>query len=387
MKMLRSDTVALAIMTVITAALGVLVLLLRPQVVPLRVAYIVSGAGGVPNLWAVVPGQPDTLTQLTFTEGGVFDYAPSPDGRKIAYAERDFASNRITLKLIDLASGAVSLLSDCIATNADCDTPAWKPDGSAVAYVRTQYDPVLGADDPKIWMIEGIDRGEPTEYRMFDAQTSGSQPVWSSDGRLLAFYEPESQGVLVYDFAPDDPTQNFRFFPADNGITGALSPDGRLLVTSALEAAGDHEEGETAEEHAAHADAGFRPALIVGELASGETRPLLPDDLPGDGQPAAWHPDGRRIALLRPYLENGAGAQGQQVYLYDTGAETLDPLMVDAAYNHGALSFSPDGGYLVVQRYAFETRQPQIWVYEMATGRPTQIAANAYLGAWLAGTE
>ena len=35
----------------------------------------------------------------------MYDYAPSPDGRKIAYAERDFASNRITLKLVDLASG------------------------------------------------------------------------------------------------------------------------------------------------------------------------------------------------------------------------------------------------------------------------------------------
>jgi Tol biopolymer transport system component len=387
MKRLRSDTVALVIMLGVTAALGVLVFTLRPQHIPLRVVYIASGANGLPDLWAVVPDQPDSAEQLTFTEGGVFDYAPSPDGRRIAYAERDFASNRITLKLVDLASGAVTLLSDCIATNADCHTPVWKPDGSAVAYVRTQYDPVLGADDPKIWMIEGIGSGELSEYRMFDAQTAGSQPVWSKDGRWLAFYEPESHGVLVYDFAPVDPTQNFRFFPADNGITGMLSPDGRLLVTSALEVAGGHEAGETAEEHAAHADAGFRPALIVGDLASGETRPLLPEDMPGDGQPAAWHPDGRRIALLRPYLEGGASTQGQQVYLYDTAAQTLAPLIVDAAYNHGALSFSPDGGFLLAQRYSFETRQPQIWVYGMATGALRQIAVDAYLGAWLPGTE
>lgn len=387
MKRLRSDTVALAVMVIVTVMLGILTVRLRPQEVPLRVMYIASGANGAPDLWAVVPGQPDTLTQLTFTEGGVFDYAPSPDGRKIAYAERDFASNRITLKLVDLASGAVTLLSDCIATNADCHTPVWKPDGSAVAYVRTQYDPVLGADDPKIWMIEGIDGGELTEYRMFDVQTSGSQPVWSKDGRWLAFYEPESQGVLVYDFAPTDPTQNFRFFPADNGITGVLSPDGRLLVTSALEAAGGHEAGETAEEHAAHADAGFRPTLIVGDLESGETRPLLPDGLAGDGQPAAWHPDGRRVALLRPYAEGGSRTQGQQVYLYDVAAEALEPLIVDNAYNHGALSFSPDGAYLLVQRFSYEGLQPQIWVYEMATGALTQIAADAYIGAWLAGTS
>lgn len=383
MKGLRSDTVAMAVMVVLTVTLGALAIRLRPQVVPLRVMYIANGASGAADLWAVVPVQPDTLTQLTFTQDGVFDYAPSPDGRKIAYAERDFVSRRTVLKLLDLGSGAVTALSDCIATNADCHTPVWKPDGSAVAYVRTQYDPVLGAGDPKIWMIEGIEGGALTEYRMFDAQTVGSQPVWSSDGRRLAFYEQESHGVLVYDFAPDDPTRNFSFFPADNGLTGVLSPDGRLLVTSALATSDDHEEGETAEEHAAHADAGFRPALIVGDLETGETRPLLPDEMPGDGQPAAWHPDGRRIALRRPYLEGGAPTQGQQIYLYDTEAETLDPLITDAAYNHGALSFSPDGATLLLQRYSFETARPQIWLYELATGTLTRIADEAYLAAWL----
>lgn len=386
MRGIRSDTVAMAVMVVVTVTLGILAIRLRPQVVPLRVMYIASGASGVADLWAVIPGQPDTLTQVTFTEGGVYDYAPSPDGRKIAYAERDFASNRTTLKLLDLDSGAVTLLSDCIATNADCHTPVWRPDGSALAYMRTQYDPVLGAGEPKIWMIEGIDGGALTEYRMFDEQTAGSQPVWSSDGRRLAFYEQESHGVLVYDFAPSDPTQNFRFFPADNGLTGALSPDGRLLITSALETAGEHEEGETAEEHAAHADAGFRPGLIVGDLESGEMHPLLPEGLPSDGQPAAWHPDGRRIALLRRYGEDGASTQGQQVYLYDVAAEKLEPLIVDTAYNHGALSFSPDGRYLLVQRYSFETARPQIWLYEMATGALTQLADEAYIAAWLPGT-
>lgn len=383
MRGIRSDHVAMAVMVMVTVTLGILAVRLRPQTVPLRAMYIATGASGVADVWAVVPGQPHTLVQLTFTEGGVFDYAPSPDGRKIAYAERDFASNRTTLKLIDLASGTVTLLSDCISTNADCHTPVWKPDGSAVAYVRTQYDPVLGAGDPKIWMIEGIGNGTPTEYRMFDEQTTGSQPVWSADGQRLAFYEQESHGVLVYDFSPDDPTRNFSFFPADNGLTGALSPDGRLLVTSALEPASEHTEGETAEEHAAHADAGFRPRLIVGDLASGETRPLLPEDLPSDGQPAAWHPDGRRIVLLRPYREGGGNAQGQQVYLYEMDEERLEPLIVDTAYNHGALSFSPDGAYLLVQRYSFETGRPQIWLYEMATGVLTQIADEAYLGAWL----
>lgn len=386
MKRLRSDEVALAVTVIITVVMGVLVFVLRPQPIPLRVTYIASGPNGVADVWAVIPAQAADAEQLTFTEGGVFDYAPSPDGRKIAYAERDFASNRITLKLRDLASGVVTLLTDCIAAQADCYTPAWRPDGGAIAYVRTPYDPVTGAGVPNIWLIEGLESGEYREYQMFDAQTAGNQPVWSRDGQRLAFYEPDSQGVLVYDFAPSDPVHNFRFFPADNGVGGVFSPDGRLLITSALEAAEGHAADETPEAHAAHADAGFRPRLIVGDLETGETRLLLPEGQAGDGLAAVWAPDGRRIALLRLYGDGSASTQGKQVYLYDLASETLVPLIVDAGYNHGALSFSPDGAYLLVQRYAYETQQPQVWVYEMATGALTPVAFKAYIAGWLAGT-
>jgi len=372
LRLSRFDLTVLVIAGALLLTVAVSAVLLRPQEMPLRVVYMADGARGIPDLWAVVPGQPDSATQLTFTEGGVFDYAPSPDGRRIAFAERDIASNRITLKLLDLSSGRVSLLSDCAATNADCHTPAWRPDGSAIAYMRTQYDPVLGAGNSKIWMIEGLKTGQLEEFRMFDDQTIGSQPVWSRDGRRLAFYENVGRGVLIYDFNPPDESKRFMFVPADNGMTGALSPDGETLITSVMAAAGEF---------------GFRSQLIVADLIDNGVRDLFPDGQSNDGQSAAWHPDGQRAALLRQYAAGGASTQGQQVYLYNVAAEALEPLIVDNAYNHGAISFSPDGGYLLVQRFSYEALQPQIWVYEMATGALTQIAANAYIGAWLPGTE
>ena len=43
--------------------------------------------------------------------------------------------------------------------------------------MRTQYDPVLGAGNSKIWMIEGLKTGQLDEFAMFDDQTIGSQPV------------------------------------------------------------------------------------------------------------------------------------------------------------------------------------------------------------------
>ena len=367
----RFDLTVLIVSAAVLLTVAASALLLRPQEVPLRVVYMSDEANRIPDLWAVIPGQPDSATQLTFTEGGVFDYAPSPDGRRIAFAERDIASNRITLKLLDIASGRVSLLSDCAAANADCHTPAWRPDGSAIAYMRTQYDPVLGAGTSKIWMIEGLKTGQLEEFRMFDDQTIGSQPVWSRDGRRLAFYENVGRGVLIYDFNPSDESKRFMFVPADNGMTGALSPDGETLITSVMAAAGEF---------------GFRSQLIVADLIDNGVRDLFPDGESNDGQSAAWHPDGQRAAILRQYGEGGSSTEGQQVYLYDVATEELEPLIVDNAYNHGALSFSPDGKYLLVQRFSYEALQPQIWVYEMETGALTQVAANAYIGAWLPGT-
>jgi Tol biopolymer transport system component len=118
--------------------------------------------------------------------------------------------------------------------------------------------------------------------------------------------------------------------------------------------------------------------LLLGDLDTGDSRDLLPD-----GQAAVWHPDGRRIALLRQYTDGESKTQGQQVYLYDLADETLTPLIVDNAYNHGALSFSPDGASLLVQRYSLAAPLPEVWVYEMASGALTLVASNSYLPEWI----
>jgi dipeptidyl aminopeptidase/acylaminoacyl peptidase len=123
--------------------------------------------------------------------------------------------------------------------------------------------------------------------------------------------------------------------------------------------------------------------LIVADLLTNESRDLFPDGVTNDGQAATWHPDGRRVAILRQYMDGDLATQGQQVYLYESEAETLVPLIVDNAYNHGSLSFSPDGDFLLVQRFAFGPSRPGIWVYDMATGALTDAVADAYLPKWV----
>lgn len=369
MRLSRFDLTILGAAAVLIAALAASLALLRIPDQPLRIAYLAPADSGPQNIWAMIPGDPASATQLTFTEGGIFDYAPSHDGRKIAYAERDFQTNRVDLKLLDLYTGSVTPLAECGAANADCTTPAWRADGSMIAYMRRSYDDLLGGGVPKIWIIDGVNSGTPRDYPLFnDNQTTGSQPVWSADGRRLAFYEDSGRGVLVFDFNPPDESQRIKFIPADNGMTGALSPSGELLITSTLVMAGEQS---------------IRMQLIIADLLGNNSRDLFPDGESNDGVAASWHPDGQQVAILRQYTDQTRATRGQQVYLFDVASESLAPLIVDDAFNNGSLSFSPDGEYLLVQRFQFGAFQPGIWVYALESGQLSEAVPNAFLPAWI----
>lgn len=373
MRLSRFDITVLGVSLALIAAIVVSVLLLRKPPQPQRVAYIYPADSAPQNIWAVVPGQPETATQLTDAEFGIFDFAPSPDGRLLAYAERDFASNRINLKLLDIASGASRTLVDCGAVNADCTTPAWRADGTSLAFMRRDVDVVFGGlGMSRIWIIDGLDTATPDVYPMTsDPQTVGSSPVWSKDGRRLAFYEDGTRGVLVFDFNAPDPSQTVKFIPADNGMTGVLSPSGEQLITTTIAMSGGM---------------AVRAQLVIADLLENSLLEVYPDGLTNDGQAAAWHPDGRRIAMLRQYMDGERFTRGQQVYIYDTIDKTLTPLIFDDTYNNGSLSFSPDGTMLLIQRFQFGGFQPGIWTYDMETGELNELVANAYLPAWVAGT-
>lgn len=374
MRLSRLDLAVIVTTVVIIAALVLSAIIFRPPSQPMRIAYIAPATGGLPNLWVANPDEPDSARQVTFTEGGVFDYAPSPDGRKIIFSERKLPENRINMMLLNLDTGDVSTLADCAAVDSDCTSVSWRPDGDAIAYVRRIYDPLFGGGgNPKIWMIDGLNTPAPRDYPMFnDDQTIGSGPTWSADGRRLAFYEESARGVLVFDFNPPDESERLKFIPADNGMTGSLSPSGEQLITSSLVIAGE---------------LSVRMQLIIADLRLNDSRDLFPDGESNDGVAAAWHPDGQRVAILRQYTSGARATQGQQVFIYDLVTQTLTPLTEDEAFNNGALSFSPDGNRLMIQRFQYGNYQPGIWVYDMPTGAMVERAPNAYLGAWVPATE
>ncbi len=377
MRLSRLDLTVAAVALIVVLTIAASLALIQPPSAPLRVAYLAPSLKAPQNIWLVDPTKPDSATQVTFSDFGVYDYAPSPDGRYIAYAERQSGEQEyhVDLMLLDIFDGGVQRLTTCAADGADCTTPAWRSDGGQIAYMRRNAD-ILGDGSlapPKIWLIDTPLSATRQTYPMFnDNQTTGSQPVYSGDGRRLAFYEHSGGGVMVFDFNPPTESDRIRFIPADNGSTGALSPDGERLITSNLVMAGE---------------ASVRSALVLANLVNGTLDDLLPDGQSSDGISAAWHPDGTRVAITRQYLDESRYTVGQQVYEINLADQTLTPLLVDTAYTHGSIAYSPDGGYLLAQRYQLGGSAPGVWVLDIATGIVTNIASDAYLPMWVAAIE
>ncbi|MBX6350195.1 MAG: S9 family peptidase [Clostridia bacterium] len=268
------------------------------------------------------------------------------------------------------------------------------PDGSRVAYVLTSVDEARDGYRSRIWIadVEGGGAAQATPLAGEGDEAAGRDwaPRWSPDGSRLAFLR-------------------------DRPIGGGP------------EAEGDVGPGEV----------GRGPRLWLASLTDGEARPF-PGAPPGSS-PAAWSPDGRRVAVTAPvfpepapelvrrafqgpaeeyakdarviatpfYREDGEGYRKPLrrrivVLGLDGRATTLDPAdepppgrgarhYPPGAYDDGDPAWSPDGRFL-----AFTRRRPadtedggwgrsEIWIASPETGEgwlAARLAGPASHPAW-----
>ena len=331
-----------------------------------QVVFIAPVDHPIQNLFLIDPSAPEAQPQqLTFSERGVLSYDVLPDGSRIVYSE--LGDQRTAhLRIYDLRTNSTLTLLEC--RTAACTTPAWRPDGNLVAFERSDLnlDTGAGPGAPRIWLVD-TNTGIPRPL-FADSQRLGYSPRWSPDGALLASYDANIGGIVLFNFE----TNTERLIRTPQGEVGHFSHDGRwLFFPKIIQLAGTTR-------YVAH----FVLADVQSELLV--QRDLTPDSDPNNDVELAWLPDSRRLIVTRrpPTIST---MQGAQLHLLDLATGDATPLVTDPDYSNGQVAVSPNGAQLAFQRFALgqSGARPQIWLYDLTTGALRLLANNATLPRWL----
>jgi dipeptidyl aminopeptidase/acylaminoacyl peptidase len=182
-----------------------------------RIAFV-SDRDGKRQLYLIAPAGGEAM-QLTSLETGVSSYNWSPDGRRLAftaaepeskakkdqkekYGEFEVISGDYTMThlwMIDVPIEAREKKPEPVRlTEGNRFTVggfAWSPDSSRIAFSATK-DPDLGSSDTgDIYVLTVIDKAIK---KIVDTKGPDSNPVWSPDGKQIAFQTVNASESFYY---------------------------------------------------------------------------------------------------------------------------------------------------------------------------------------------
>ena len=134
-------------------------------------------------------GSPPHQVPASTTNGdNVENPSFSPDGTRIVFTQRTTIENDIHrstgLWVVDLKTGQ---LTSIVKAESGAYDGAWSPDGKWIAFIQRD------GTNNDLWVVPA-NGGQPTKL------TAGKQlasPVWSPDGQQIAFFEVDGDGFKV----------------------------------------------------------------------------------------------------------------------------------------------------------------------------------------------
>jgi Tol biopolymer transport system component len=295
--------------------------------------------------------------RLTPPELDVLDYAVSADGGRVAFsAMREDGGT--DLWLVDAAGQNAKLLLAC--PDGACNRPVWSPDGQRLLYERRNIlAPGSPPGAPRLWW-QNINSGQTTAV-FSDSQWLGLLAAFSPDGRWISYVSPQSQNVQLYNLE----TGESRATPSQTGEPAAWDPSGsRLVVTDIV-----------------FQEDGYGAYIFSLDPVTGLRMNLSGDEFISDSLPA-WSPDGQSIAFIR---KPTTATSGRQLWMMAAdGQRSVALTDLPEAY-HGQPVWSPDGYFLVYQRYlvAQPGADPEIWLLDLSTGEARQVVGPGIQPGWL----
>jgi Tol biopolymer transport system component len=210
--------------------------------------------------------------------------------------------------------------------------PAWSPDGRMIAFER-RVSPI-GAPPPgngacfRVCHVEiFVVNADGSGLRNLTGNAGGNFPVWSPDGRQIAFSRDNGSTPNLYVMNADGSGQR-RVTQEPIPVWGASwSPDGRRLTF-------------------ASGVVGIGNVWVYVVNVDGSGQQQLTRDW---GQDPVWSPDGQRIAFMSYRNERPSGGQRWQKVMYVMNADGSERRTLTwLSKRDGSYSWSPDG-----QRLAF----------------------------------
>lgn len=342
--------------------------LLRDEVIAFttghpRLVYL-APADGASNLFIldVFTGlPPQAITQEQFR---IYDFAISPDGRRIVYSlDREEKNPERDLWIINTDGTGRDLLVRCDVQV--CQSPSWAADGAHIAFERRPLEDSVAGRSPgpaRIWIVDaGTKEAAPLSQ---DDQQTGSLPRFAPAGNKLAYYDQQQGGIRVVDTVAGSVTD----LPSLLGDPGAWSPDASQLIYPALQVSDESQHSQ----------------LLRADLAGNTITAVTALSTTNDGG-AAWSPLGDPVAFGRQISAGGRSILGPQVWTVTPDGRQAKQITDEPQFSHGALDWSPDGQWLALQRFDLLAQQtrPEVWLLRADGGEKRKLADDAILPAWL----
>lgn len=164
--------------------------------------------------------------QLTFGGGGSHP-AWSPDGKKIAYTFNGGTDPHIYLMNPDGSNQQPLFISNPAIVAEDNAT--WSPDGTRIAFVGvtpSSSDPE--SYDTDIYTMK-VDGGEPPVLMVANAPLE-SELAWSPDGTKLAYTRTQGESIIYVINVDGTPSGVAPLMDGDQNSSPSWSPDGSQLA-------------------------------------------------------------------------------------------------------------------------------------------------------------